>query len=81
MKMWFLDEEPDFVLKRDNTCQNLQEGAYIETPQKVILLLQAYLIDYPFVNFSLINDTQYVVQNSIRLLRCMLDLCTKKNQA
>lgn len=60
---------------------NLQEGAYIETPQKVILLLQAYLIDYPFANFSLINDTQYVVQNSIRLLRCMLDLCTKKNQA
>lgn len=29
----------------------------------------------------MINDTQYVVQNSIRLLRCMLDLCSKKSQA
>ena len=34
-----------------------------------------------YENFSLINDTQFVVQNSIRLLRCMLDLCSKKNQA
>ena len=43
--------------------------------------MQGYLRDITYENFSLINDTQFVVQNSIRLLRCMLDLCSKKNQA
>lgn len=81
MKYWFLDEDPDFILKRDKSSVNIEEGAYIETPQKVILLLQGYLRDITYENFSLINDTQFVVQNSIRLLRCMLDLCSKKNQA
>lgn len=75
-----MDEEPDFILKRDRTSVGIEEGALIETPQKVILLLQGYLRDVTYENFSLINDTQYVVQNSIRLLRCMLDLCSKKNQ-
>lgn len=69
------------MMKKDKTSENLEEGAIIETPQKVILLLQGYLRDVTYENFSLINDTQYVVQNTIRLLRCMLDLCSKKNQA
>lgn len=47
----------------------------------MILLLQGYLRDVTYENFSLLNDTQFVVQNSIRMLRCMLDLCSKKNQA
>ena len=68
-------------MKRDKTTVNIEEGALIDTPQKVILLLQGYLRDVTYENFSLINDTQYIVQNSIRLLRCMLDLCSKKNQA
>jgi hypothetical protein len=80
-KYWILDEEPDFIMKKDKTSQNLADGPMIDTPQKVILLLQGYLRDVAFDNFSLSNDTQYVVQNSIRLLRCMLDLCSKKNQA
>ncbi len=68
-------------MKRDKTSVNLEDGPSIETPQKVILLLQGYLRDVTYESFSLTNDTQYVVQNSIRLLRCMLDLCSKKNQA
>ena len=47
----------------------------------MLLLLQGYLREITYKNFSLINDTQYVVQNSTRLLRCMLDLCSKKSQA
>lgn len=27
------------------------------------------------------NDTQYIIQNGIRLLRCMFDLCGRKAQA
>lgn len=81
MKYWLLDEEPDFMMKRDRMSVNIEEGAIIDTPQKVILLLQGYLRDVTYENFSLVNDTQYIVQNSIRLLRCLLDLCSKKNQS
>lgn len=80
-KYWILDQEPDFIMKKDRTSVNLEDGAIIDTPQKVILLLQGYLRDVTYQNYSLVNDTQYVIQNSIRLLRCMLDLCSKKNQA
>lgn len=59
----------------------MNEGPSIDTPQKVMLLMQGYLRDVTYDNFSLVNDTQYVIQNSIRLLRCLLDLCSKKNQA
>lgn len=68
-------------MKRDRTSINVDEAPLIETPQKVMLLMQGYLRDVTYENFSLINDTQYVIQNSIRLLRCLLDLCSKKNQA
>jgi hypothetical protein len=80
-KYWLLSEEPDFIMKRDRYSVNVDDGYVIDTPQKVVLLLQGYLRDVTYQNFSLINDTQYVVQNSIRLLRCMLDLCSKKSQA
>jgi hypothetical protein len=80
-RYWLLEEEPDFIFKKDRTSVNLDEGPLIDTPQKVLLLLQGYLREITFQNFSLVNDTQYVVQNSIRLLRCMLDLCSKKSQA
>ena len=53
----------------------------INAPQKVLLLLQGYFRDITYENSSLINDTQYIIQNSIRLLRCMFDLCSKKHQA
>lgn len=69
------------MMKRDRMSVNIEEGAIIDTPQKVILLLQGYLRDVTYENFSLVNDTQYIVQNSIRLLRCLLDLCSKKNQS
>ena len=42
-KYWLLDEEPDFLMKKDKHSVNLEEGFVIETPQKVLLLLQGYL--------------------------------------
>jgi hypothetical protein len=68
-------------MKKDRTSVNLDQGPIIDTPQKVILLMQGYLRDVTYENFSLVNDTQYVIQNSIRLFRCLLDLCSKKNQS
>lgn len=43
MRCWLLDEEPDFIMKKDKYSQNLDEGPVIDTPQKVLLLLQGYL--------------------------------------
>ena len=81
-KYWILDDTPDFINnKKDQGSVNVSDGPIIGTPQKVLLLIQGYLRDLTYDNYSLINDTQYVVQNSIRLLRCMLDLCSKKYQA
>jgi len=44
-KFWLLDEEPDFIMKKDRSSVNLDEGPIIDTPQKVILLMQGYLRD------------------------------------
>jgi hypothetical protein len=43
MKCWLLEEEPDFIMKKDKLSQNIDEVPIIETPQKVLLLLQGYL--------------------------------------
>lgn len=85
MKGWILDEQPSFGLEKTRGMQsnsgNYEEEPIIETPQKVLLLLQGYLQGLTYENYSLVNDTQFIVQNGIRLLRCMFDLCGRKNQA
>ena len=43
--------------------------------------MQGYLLSLSYDNYSLTNDTQYIVQNGIRLLRCLFDLCGRKAQA
>ncbi len=53
----------------------------IDTVEKVLADICGYLNKYEFENFSLTIDSSYVVQNSIRILRCLLDVCTKKNMA
>jgi hypothetical protein len=42
MNYWLLEEEPDFIMKKDRTSVNLGEGPSINRPQKVLLLLQGY---------------------------------------
>lgn len=48
MKYWLLEEEPDFIMKKDRTSVNLEDGPQIETPQKVMLLMQGYLRDVTY---------------------------------
>lgn len=47
MKYWLLDEKPSFGLERNRGMpqnnSNYEEEPIIETPQKVLLLLQGYL--------------------------------------
>jgi hypothetical protein len=42
-RYWLLEEEPDFIFKKDRNSVNLEDGPLIDTPQKVLLLLQGYL--------------------------------------
>jgi activating signal cointegrator complex subunit 3 len=54
----------------------------MESYEKVVILLQGYLIRYPLKDkvASLISDTRYIIQNSIRILRCILDVCLKRKK-
>ncbi|CAD8152858.1 unnamed protein product [Paramecium pentaurelia] len=73
---WAFEEEPDI---RSDSFDN-PEGV-IETQEKVIALISGYLAKMNFENYALIMDTNIIIQNTIRLLRCMLDMAIKKNQA
>ena len=50
-----------------------------ESWAKVLLLIENYL-NFGFLrSFSLVADTNYIMQNSIRLLRALFELCVKKH--
>lgn len=44
-------------------------------------LLSGYIAQVHYDNYALVMDTHLVVQNAIRLGRCMLEMAIKKNQA
>jgi Superfamily II helicase len=52
-----------------------------EDYEKVFALIQGYLMHCEYENSSLVADTIYIVQNCMRILRCMLEICMKKNMA
>lgn len=56
---WALDEQLDLNMKKTNgNDKNLMtDEAVIETPEKVIILLNGYLYKEKFDNFSLVSDS------------------------
>lgn len=56
---WALDEELDLTIKKSHaTDKNLMtDEAVIETPEKVIILINGYLFKERFDNFSLVSDS------------------------
>ena len=46
----------------------------IDGMQKILLLVWGYLNGNSYQNWSLHADTNYIVQNSARILRCLLDI-------
>lgn len=82
-KHWIFDEQLDIHVKRvASTDNNVGDGTLlIDTPEKILALISGYLCKFPYDNFSLISDSMFVIQNAIRLLRCMLDVVTKKSMA
>ena len=75
---------PGNDIKSCVTDKNIDSGInqkVYEDYEKVFILFQAYLMHIEFDNSSLISDTIYIVQNSMRILRCVLEICLKKNIA
>lgn len=61
--------------------KNIEEGTVIENEEKIVILISGYLAKYEFESFSLVIDSQYVIQNAIRIMRCILEITSKKNMA
>lgn len=56
----------------------VKQGEELETSAKVLLLIEAYLYQYQLTTFSLIADTNYVMQNVVRLMRGMFEIALRK---
>lgn len=76
---WIFDENFK-TIKRPGDI-NIEETIVYETEEKILILISGYLSLYEFECFSLVIDTQYVIQNSIRILRCILEMTFQKNLA
>lgn len=53
----------------------------IEPHEKILALISGYLFKANYQSFSLTIDTAYVIQNAIRIIRCIMDIVMKKNMA
>ena len=80
MKEFWIFEEGFKTIKRPGDM-NIEDTVVIENEEKILILISGYLKQYEFDSFSLVIDTQYVIQNSIRILRCILEIAFKKNLA
>jgi activating signal cointegrator complex subunit 3 len=61
--------------------QGEREKRAMDSYKKVMTLIQGYLSMQAYDNYSLVADTHYIVQNGTRILRCLYDICLKKNIA
>ena len=52
----------------------------MDKDKKVIILIAGYVCRHKYEVNSLVSDSQFVIQNCIRLLRCLMDLFMKKNK-
>lgn len=59
----------------------MEKGLIIEPMEKILAVISGYLSKYEYESFSLVVDSSYIIQNAIRILRCVLDICLKKNVA
>ena len=77
---WIFDEPPKLGVTRMDPHAD-DEEMIIETPEKVIALISGYIAQVHYEVYALVMDTNLVVQNAIRLARCMLEMAIKKNLA
>lgn len=79
---WVFDDAPDISFQKQGMMDlNLEDGPIIEGEEKVIALISGYIAQMKYDNYSLVMDTHLIIQNGIRLARCMLEMAIKKNQA
>jgi replicative superfamily II helicase len=70
------DEELSELKKlRQSSCPcPIRSTTIDDSPTKVNILLQAFISNASITEFSLVSDSNYVAQNSIRILRAMFEL-------
>jgi activating signal cointegrator complex subunit 3 len=71
------DAFKDGMMAESGGKEERQLGSY----EKVMILIQGYLGMQAYDNYSLVADTHYIVQNGTRILRCLYEICLKKNIA
>jgi activating signal cointegrator complex subunit 3 len=48
---------------------------------KIVLLVYGYLYGHRYETYSLESDTMYITENGVRILRCLLEIALKENNA
>ncbi|RKP20798.1 Sec63-domain-containing protein [Rozella allomycis CSF55] len=64
-----------------NHCLIPVLGGSCSVNGKVNILLQSYISNFHLNSFSLISDTNYIIQNASRLIRSILEISLKRNWA
>ncbi len=80
LREFWVFEETFKTIKKPGDL-NIEDGVVLESEEKILILMSGYLKQYEFDCFSLVIDTQYVIQNAIRILRCILEITFQKNLA
>jgi activating signal cointegrator complex subunit 3 len=72
-------ESTKFKEFKDEMAESNNEAKQMESYEKVMILIQGYLSMESYDNYSLVADSHYIVQNGTRILRCLFEICLKKN--
>ena len=65
-------------MQKEAVLVSVQPNEELETEAKVLLLIESYLYQYQLTVFSLISDTNYIMQNVVRLMRGMFEIALRK---
>lgn len=73
------EEMPELKAMVEATEFAIEKDEQTEYWAKVLLLIENYLHKVELVEFSLIADTGYIMQNATRIIRGLFEISMKKN--
>ena len=83
-QFWFYDGSPPDTTglsKFTGPDKKMEEVCPINEQDKMLALFLGYVLRVRYETYSLTIDQQFLIQNSSRLLRCLLEMCMKKSMA
>lgn len=69
------------LVKGDDEASGSGDNLTMDCVEKVQLLIQGFLSMQSYDQYSLVADTFYIIQNGSRILRCIFEICLRKNQS